>query len=192
MGTFGIHERTSRMQIASETDLTHFDTLLSLLGALQKRFMSGTAVSAAFILLGIGWFANTKDPAPFLRQFPHFLWIVALTPVLGAALYCYSAWLIHKRSQKIATILDRLDVMPSEFYEISVVSRVQFFVLSAGIVLLSMVLGGCIYCAGKSAPEVEDTNEDEVIMQVSLPHKAITPPHSQRSEYVTIYVTNKT
>ena len=157
------------MQIESETNLTHIDALISSLGDLQKRFISGTAVSAAFILLGIGWFANAKETAPFLRQFPHFLWIVALAPVLAALLYSYCAWFVHQRSQKIASALDRLDVVPSVIYEPSIISRSQFFVLSAGVVLLSMILGGCIYCSGKSAPDEEDTNEDEVIMQVSLP-----------------------
>src|SRR5437660_11378122 len=99
MGTLGIHERTPRMQTESEINLKQFDMLCSLLGELHKRFMSGTAASAGFILLGIVWFANTKDSAPFLRQFPHFLWIVALAPVLGALLYSYCAWLVHKRSQ---------------------------------------------------------------------------------------------
>jgi hypothetical protein len=163
------------MQIESEINLTQFDTLVSLLAELQKRFMSGTAASAAFILVCIVWFASAKDSAPFLKQFPHFLWLVALAPVLGAMLYSYCAWLVYKRSQKIATGLDRLCVMPSELYESSVVSRGQFFVFSAGVVLLSMILGGCIYCAGKSAADEEDTNEDETIMQVSLRHASETP-----------------
>src|ERR1700754_894291 len=140
MGTLEIHERTPRMQTQTEIDLKQFELLYSQLGELQKRFLSGTAAGAGLLLLGIVWFANTKDSAPFLKQFPHFLWVVALAPVLGALLYSYSAWLVHKKSQKIATSLDYFDPMPREVYETNAISRGQFFVFSAGVVLLSMIL----------------------------------------------------
>jgi drug/metabolite transporter (DMT)-like permease len=169
------------MQTESEINLKQFDMLYSSLGELHKRFTGGTAACAGFILLGVVWFANTKDSAPFLRQSPHFLWIVALAPVLGAFLYSYCAWLVHERSQKIAASLDGFYLMSREVYETTAISRNQFFVFSAAILLLSMILGGCIYCAGKSAPDEEDTNEDEVILQVSQPHTEtqLLSPHLQ-------------
>ena len=162
------------MQTELEISLKQFDMLHSLLSELQKKFMSGTAAATGFILLGIGWFASAADSAPVLKQFPHFLWVVALAPVLGAALYCYGAWLVHQQSQNTAAALGQLDDMPGEIYESRVVSRNQFFIFSAGVVLLSMILGGCIYCAGKAAPEKDDnSDEDETILQVSLPHTRI-------------------
>jgi hypothetical protein len=83
--------------------------------------------------------------------------------------------------------------MPREVYESSVISRRQFFAFSAGVVLLSMILGGCIYYAGKSvSDDDDDPNEDEVLQQVSLPHPKLQriPPTPHTSEYVTIAVTN--
>jgi hypothetical protein len=158
-----------QIEIEPAIRLKQFDMLYSSLGELHKKFMNGTAASAGLILLGIVWFANTKDPAPFLSQFPHFLWIVTLAPVLGALLYSYYAWLAHKRSQKLTAALDSFYFMSKEAYETNAVSRNQFFIFSAGVLLLGVILGGCIYGAGKAAPDdQDDSSEEEVIMQVSL------------------------
>lgn len=154
------------MQIESE--IKQLDALHSLLGELQKGLMRGTAAATGFILVGIGWLVTAPDAAPFLKEHPHFIPIASLAPILASLLYCYGAWLVHKRSQNIVAALRRLDVMPSEIYENSVVSRGQFLIFSGGVVLLSMILGGCIYFAGHSSSDKDNTDEDEVIMQVVL------------------------
>ncbi|WP_035347327.1 hypothetical protein [Edaphobacter aggregans] len=171
------------MQTELEIDLKQSDLLHSLLRELQKSFMRGTFATAGFILVGIGWLVTAKDSAPFLKDYPHFAWIVALAPILGAVLYCYAAWLVHRRSQNTVAALRRFDIMPSEIYESTIVSRGQFFIFSGGIVLLSMILGGCIYFAAHSSPDEDETDEDETFMQVALPHTEIQliQPHSQFS-----------
>jgi hypothetical protein len=176
------------MQIESE--IKQLDALHSLLGELQKGLVRGTAAAAGFILVGIVWFASMKDAAPFLKEFPHFAWIAALAPVLGSLLYCYGAWLVHRRSQNIVVVLRRFDVMPSEIYENSIVSRNQFFIFSGGIVLLSLILGGCIYYTARSSSPDKDDNQDEVIMQVALRHTHETELLKQVAQYVTVRITN--
>ena len=166
-----------RMEHELDIRLKQFDMLHSLLRELQKGLMRSTFASAAFILFGIGWFA-TEDVAPFVRQHPHFILVAALAPIVGSALYSYGAWLVHKRSQNIVAALRRLDAMPSEVYKNTIVSRGQFFMFSAGIFLLCMILGGCIYLAGHSTPEKDDSGEDEVIMQVAVPQTHETQCHS--------------
>src|SRR5215469_6864570 len=157
------------MQSELEVELKQFDMLHSLLDELQKRLMRATFAAAGLLLLGIGWFAS-EDVASFLKEHPRFGWFVVLAPIVGSALYCYSAWLVYKRSQKIATTLRDLDVTLTEIYQSSAVSRSQFLVFSGGVILLAMILAGCIYLAVHSP--VQDSNEDEVLMQVALPRPA--------------------
>lgn len=158
------------MQSELEVELKQFDMLHSLLAELQKQLMRTTLAAAGLLLLGIGWFAS-EDVAPYLKEHPQFGWIVVLAPVFGSALYCYSAWLVYRRSQKIAATLrdsDRdSDVTLAEIYQSTAVSRSQILVFSGAIVLLAMILAACIYLAVHTP--VQDSNEDEVLMQVALP-----------------------
>jgi hypothetical protein len=154
----------------TEIEIKQFDMLNSLLGELQKGLMTGTSATAGFILVGIGWFVTAKDAAPFLREHPHFILVAALAPVLASLLYSYGAWLVHKRSQNVVTALRRIDGMPPEIYENSIVGRGQFFIFAGGIILLSMVLGGCIYYAGHSSPPDENQDEEYMQVQIALPH----------------------
>ena len=157
------------MQPALEVELRQFDMLHSLLDELQKRLMRATFAAAGLLLLGIGWFAS-EDVAPFLKEHAQFGWIVVLAPVFGSTLYCYSAWLVYKRSQKIAATLRYSDVTLAEVYQSSAVSRSQFLVFSGGILLLAMILAGCISLAVHTP--VQGPNEDEVLQQVALPRTA--------------------
>ena len=157
------------MQSELEIELKPVEKLHSLLDELQRRLMSVTLTAAGLLLLGITWFAS-EDVASFLKEHPRSAWIVVLAPVVASALYCYSAWLVYKRSQKIAATLRDFDVTLAEIYHGSAVSRSQFLVFSGGVVLLAMILAGCIYLAVHSP--VEDSNEDEVLMQVALPRTA--------------------
>jgi hypothetical protein len=152
----------------TDLEIKQFEMLNSLLGELQKGLMSGTSATAGFILVGIGWFVTAKDAAPFLHEHPYFILVAALAPVLGSLLYAYGAWLVHKRSQNIVAALRRLEGMPPEIYENSVISRGQFFIFAGGIFLLGVVLGGCIYYTGHSSA-TKDESEDETYMQVALP-----------------------
>jgi hypothetical protein len=165
-------EEFPRMEPELGIKLKQFDALNALLGEQQKGLIRGTSATAGFILLGIGWFVSAKDSAPFLKEHPHFLWAAALAPVLGSFLYGYVAWLVHKRSQNIVAALRRFVFMPSEIYENSVVSRGQFLVFSGGILLLSVIFGGCIYFAGNSS---QDDDEDEVFMRVEAARPMHTP-----------------
>lgn len=155
------------MQPELELELKPAEMLHSLLDELQKQLMRATFAAAGLLLLGIGWFAS-EDVAAFLKDHPRFAWIVVLAPVVGAALYCYSAWLVYKRSQKIAATLRDSDVTLAEIYQSSAVSRSQFLIFSGGVVLLAMILAACIYLAVHSP--VQNPNEDEVLMQVALTH----------------------
>jgi hypothetical protein len=89
------------MQPELELELKPFEMLRSLFDELQKQLMRATFAAAGLLLLGIGWFAS-EDVAAFLKEHPRFAWIVVLAPVVGSALYCYSAWRVYKRWQKIA------------------------------------------------------------------------------------------
>jgi hypothetical protein len=89
------------MQPELELELKPFEMLRSLFDELQKQLMRATFAAAGLLLLGIGWFAS-EDVAAFLKEHPRFAWIVALAPVVGSALYCYSGWRVYKRWQKIA------------------------------------------------------------------------------------------
>lgn len=84
-----------------ELELKPFEMLRSLFDELQKQLMRATFAAAGLLLLGIGWFAS-EDVAAFLKEHPRFAWIVVLAPVVGSALYCYSAWRVYKSWQKIA------------------------------------------------------------------------------------------
>jgi uncharacterized membrane protein len=148
-----------------ELELKSFEILRSLLDELQKQLMRAPFAAAGLLLLGIGWFAS-EDVAAFLKEHPRFAWIVVLALVVGSVLYCYSAWRVYKRWQKIAATLRYSDVTLAEIYQSSAVSRSQFFVFSGGVVLLAMILAGCIYLAVHSP--VQNSNEDEVLMQVAL------------------------
>jgi len=153
----------------TDLEIKQFEMLTSLLGELQKGLLSGTSATSAFILVGIGWFATAKEAAPFLHERPHFILVAALAPVLGSLLYAYGAWIIHKRSQNIVAALRRLDGMPPEIYENSVIGRGQFLVFAGGVILLGVVLGGCIYYTGHSSATKDESDEDETYMQVALP-----------------------
>ena len=157
------------MQPELEIELKPFEMLRSLLDELQKQLMRATFAAASLLLLGIGWFAS-EDVAAFLKEHPQFAWIVVLVPVVGSALYCYSAWLVYRRSQKIAATLRDFDVTLAGIYQSGAVSRRQFLIFSGGVVLLAMILAGCIYLAVHSP--VQNPNEDEVLMQVALPRPA--------------------
>jgi len=145
-----------------ELELKSFEILRSLLDELQKQLM---LCRSRLALARIGWFAS-EDVAAFLKEHPRFAWIVVLALVVGSVLYCYSAWRVYKRWQKIAATLRYSDVTLAEIYQSSAVSRSQFFVFSGGVVLLAMILAGCIYLAVHSP--VQNSNEDEVLMQVAL------------------------
>ena len=153
------------MQPELEIELKPFEMLRSLLDELQKQLMRATFAAASLLLLGIGWFAS-EDVAAFLKEHPQFAWIVVLVPVVGSALYCYSAWLVYRRSQKIAATLRDFDVTLAGIYQSGAVSRRQFLIFSGGVVLLAMILAGCIYLAVHSP--VQNPSEDEVLMQVAL------------------------
>jgi hypothetical protein len=84
-----------------ELGLKPFEMLRSLFDELQKQLMRATFAAAGLFLLGIGWFAS-EVVAAFLKEHPRFAWIVVLAPAVGSALYCYSAWRVYKRWQKIA------------------------------------------------------------------------------------------
>jgi uncharacterized membrane protein len=148
-----------------ELELKSFEMLRSLLDELQKQLMRAPFAAAGLLLLGIGWFAS-EDVTAFLKEHPRFARIVVLALVVGSVLYCYSAWRVYKRWQKIAATLRYSDVTLAEIYQSSAVSRSQFFVFSGGVVLLAMILAGCIYLAVHSP--VQNSNEDEVLMQVAL------------------------
>jgi hypothetical protein len=154
----------------TDLEIKQFDMLNSLLGELQKGLMTGTSATAGFILVGIGWFVTAKDGAPFLHQHPHFILVAALAPVLAALLYSYGAWLVHKRSQNVVAALRRIEGVPREIYENSVISRGQFFIFAGGILLLCMVLGGCIYYTGHTPPPDENQDEEYMQVQIALPH----------------------
>jgi hypothetical protein len=120
-----------------ELELKSFEMLRSLLDELQKQLMRAPFAASGLLLLGIGWFAS-EDVAAFLKEHPRFAWIVVLALVVGSVLYCYSAWRVYKRWQKIAATLRYSDVTLAEIYQGSAVSRSQFFVFSGGVVLLAM------------------------------------------------------
>jgi cytochrome bd-type quinol oxidase subunit 2 len=154
------------MQSTLDIELKPVEKLHSLLDEFQRRLMTVTLAAAGLLLLGICWFAS-EDVASFLKEHPRSAWIVVLAPVVASALYCYTAWFVYKRSQKIATTLRSFDAALAEIYQSSAVSRSQFLVFSGGVVLLAMILAGCIYLAVHSP--MQDSNEDEVLMQVALP-----------------------
>jgi hypothetical protein len=157
------------MQTEVDVELKQVEMLHSLLDDLQKQLMRATFAAAGLLLLGIGWFAS-EDVAAFLKDHPHFAWIAVLAPVFATALYCYGVWLIYKRSQKIAATLKHFDDPLADIYQSSAVSRTQFLVFSGGIVLLAVILAACMYAA-VHAP-VQDSNEQEILMQAALPRPA--------------------
>lgn len=165
------------MQTEVDVELKQVEMLHSLLDGLQRQLTRATFAAAALLLLGIGWFAS-EDVAAFLKDRPHFAWIAVLAPVFATALYCYGAALIYNRSRKIAATLRHFDDPLVEIYQSSAVSRTQFLVFSGGIVLLAVILAACLYVA-VHAP-VQDSNQEEILMQAALPHPARLRHQAQR------------
>jgi|SRR5579871_272354 len=130
------------------TDLKQkeFDVLFGTLGELQKGLISGSAKVAGFLLLGVGWLVTSKASPPFLNN-PWVRGGVAVALFFSSGFYCYGAWMVYKRSQKIFNMLKKVNLMPVAYYENCVIDRPQIGIFIGGILFLSVLLSLCVWAS---------------------------------------------
>jgi hypothetical protein len=133
------------MENASQTNHSEqeFVLLYETLCEIQKGLLDNTAKVAGFLLLVTGWLATVEGARKFLQsdKVAGYLAIVALTGAF--AFYVCASMKAFMISKRTFAMLNKLQFMPTEYYETRRVDLTTLAIFVVGNLFLA-VLAGCL------------------------------------------------
>ena len=122
-----------------------FDVLYATLREIQTSLLDSTAKVAGFLLLVTGWLVTSEGARKFLQSDKASKYLALISLAGAFAFYVCASGKAFQISQRTFVLLNQLQFMPPEYYELRRVDRFTLLIFVAGNFFLVVLAGYMVW-----------------------------------------------